>query len=60
MGECVALSLKIAYSWSTSYLIVGAQWLSGRVLYLRPRGSGFEPNQHHYIVVFEHDTFILA
>ena len=28
----------------------GAQWLSGRVLDLRPRGSGFEPHRRHYIV----------
>ena len=38
----------------------GAQWLSGRVLDLRPRGSGFEPHQRHCIVVLEQDTFILA
>ena len=35
----------------------GAQWLSGRVLDLRPRGRGFEP--HHCVVVFEQETFIL-
>ena len=28
----------------------GAQWLSGRVLVLRPRGCGFEPHQHHCVV----------
>ena len=28
----------------------GAQWLSGRVLDLRPRGHGFEPHRHHCVV----------
>ena len=27
--------------------IMGAQWLSGRVLDSRPRGSGFEPHWRH-------------
>ena len=38
----------------------GAQWLSGRVLDLRPRGLGFEPHWRHCIVVLEQDTFIRA
>ena len=38
----------------------GAQWLSGRVLDLRPRGRGFEPHWRHYVAVLEQDTFILA
>ena len=38
----------------------GAQWLSGRVLDLRPKGDRFEPHQPHCIVVLEQDTFILA
>ena len=38
----------------------GAQWLSGRVLDSRPRGSGFEPHRRHCVVVLEQDTFILA
>ena len=38
----------------------GAQWLSGRVLDSRPKGSGFEPHQRHCVVVLEQDTFILA
>ena len=29
---------------------MGAQWFSGRVLDLRPRGHGFEPHQRHYVV----------
>ena len=37
-----------------------AQWLSGRVLDSRPRGRGFEPHRHHFVVVLEQDTFILA
>ena len=35
------------------------QWLSGRVLDSRPRGSGFEPHRRHCVVVLEQDTFIL-
>ena len=38
----------------------GAQWLSGRVLDLRPKGRGFEPHWRHCDVVLEQDTFILA
>ena len=41
-------------------LYMGAQWLSGRVLDLRPMGCGFEPHRRHCVVVFEQDTFILA
>ena len=40
--------------------VTGAQWLSGRVLDSRPKGSGFEPHRRHYVVVLEQDTFILA
>ena len=36
---------------------LGVQWVSGRVLDSRPKGSGFEP---HCIVVLEQDTFSLA
>ena len=31
------------------------QWLSGRVLDLRPRGCGFEPHRRHCVVVLEQD-----
>ena len=41
-------------------LTQGVQWLSGRVLDLRPRGCGFEPHCRHCVVVLEQDTFILA
>ena len=49
-------------SFSSRYFnkIKGAQWLSGRVLNSRPKGSGFEPHRRHCVVVLEQDTFILA
>ena len=31
-------------------MLVGAQWLSGRVLDSRPKGRGFEPHQRHCVV----------
>ena len=31
-------------------LNMGAQWLSGRVLDLRPKGCGFEPHRRHCVV----------
>ena len=40
--------------------VLGAQWLSGRVLDSRPKGHGFEPHRRHCVVVLEQDTFILA
>ena len=43
-----------------SIVDMGAQWLSGRVLDSRPKGSGFEPHRRHCVVVLEQDTFILA
>ena len=30
--------------------IMGAQWLSGRVLDSRPKGRGFEPHRRHCVV----------
>ena len=39
-AECLTLTL---YTW-------GAQWLSGRVLDLRPKGRGFEPHRRHCVV----------
>ena len=30
--------------------LVGAQWLSGRVLTSRPKGRGFEPHRRHCVV----------
>ena len=53
------------HSHSLNYTIViclleGAQWLSGRVLDLRPKGHKFEPHRRHCVVILEQDTFILA
>ena len=31
-------------------VLLGAQWLSGRVLDSRPKGRGFEPHRRHYVV----------
>ena len=42
------------------FILKGAQWLSGRVLDSRLKGSGFEPHRRHCVVVLEQDTFILA
>ena len=45
---------SIAYSGlqgTASTSVQGAQWLSGRVLDLRPRGCGLEPHQRHSVVV---------
>ena len=39
---------------------MGAQWLRGRVLDSRPRGSGIEPHRRHCVVILEQDTFILT
>ena len=36
------------FSWTQ--IIMGAQWLSGRVLNSRPKGRGFEPHQRHCVV----------
>ena len=44
----------------TLTLMIGAQWLSGRVLDSRPKGRGFEPHRRHCVVVLEQDTFIQA
>ena len=44
----------------SSFGNAGAQWLSGKVLDSRLKGSGFEPHRRHCVVVLEQDTFILA
>ena len=51
-------SSMIKHSYKGS--LEGAQWLSGRVLDLRPKGCGFEPHRRHCTVVLEQDTLILA
>ena len=52
----------VAWPGSKSFLnfLMGAQWLSGRVLDSRPKGQGFEPHWCHCGVVLEQDTFFLA
>ena len=40
--------------------LMGAQWLSGRVLDSRPKGHRFEPHLCHCVVVLEQDISILA
>ena len=32
------------------HIISGAKWLSGRVLYSRPKGRGFEPQRRQCVV----------
>ena len=56
----MAVGVKLLHIVSNNNLIKGAQWLSGRVLDLRPKGRGFQPHQRHCVVVLEQDTFILA
>ena len=45
---------------SACALVLGAQWLSGRVFDSRQRGRRFEPRRRHCVMVLEQDTFILA
>ena len=59
MTEVVAQDDKLLLN-KTTPPFQGAQWLSGRVLDSRPKGSGFEPHRRHCVVVLEQDTFILA
>ena len=35
---------------NSSVMLEGAQWLSGRVLDLRPKGCGFQPHRRHCFV----------
>ena len=57
-GNCAYINLQLRGQFSFENLILSswpnnrteAQWLSGRVLDLRPRGCGLEPHQHHCIV----------
>ena len=65
LHACAKLHLcTLAYVKDMNQLSVilneGAQWLSGRVLDSRPKGSGFGPHRRHCVVVLEQDTFILA
>ena len=38
------------YKCKFKHVLRGVQWLSGRVLDLRPRGRGFEPHQHYCVL----------
>ena len=40
-------------------ILLGAQWLSGRVLDSRPRGRGFEPHRRHCVEVFEKEIVLV-
>ena len=42
---------KTVHNLQLASTVMGAQWLSGRVLDSRPRGRGFEPNWRHCLVV---------
>ena len=57
MLQIIVDSQCLIYILCTSVLVLGAQWLSGRVLDSRPRGRGFEPHQRHCVVALEQDTF---
>ena len=43
-----------------TYKLVGAQWLSGKVLDSRPKGHRFEPYPRHCDVSLSKDTYIIA
>ena len=49
------LSGPLVYRVLSNPISYGAQWLSGRVLDLRPRGRGFEPHWLHCVVVLEQE-----
>ena len=68
-GFTTTLLVSVKHRWSVAQFgqrfvyndyILGAQWLSDRVLDSRSRGRGFEPRRRHCVVVIEQDTFILA
>ena len=59
MNDCVYDIPKGLDGFGSNHLM-GAQWLSGRVLDSRLKGCGFEPHRRHCLLVFEQDTFILA
>ena len=44
------LEIKSTYITVCLHMYQGAQWLSGRVLDSRLRGSGFKPHRHHCVV----------
>ena len=46
----IIITRLLATSRSITQYFMGAQWLSGRVLDLRPKGRGFEPHRRHSVV----------
>ena len=58
--KCIFLETDSNKSFDFLLNLMGAQWLSGRVLDSRPEGRGLEPHRRHCVVVLEQDTFILA
>ena len=47
---CLALFVFLVSRDCCVTLLMGAQWLSGRVLDSRPKGRGFEPHRRHCVV----------
>ena len=60
MPQSVAFHLGLCFLPKYPFTVCLWQWLSGRVLDLRPRGRGLEPHRRHCVVVLGQDTFILA
>ena len=57
LTDHLEMAIAVDYKPNTS---PGAQFFSGRVLDLGPKGRGLEPHRRHFVVVLEQDTFILA
>ena len=53
--DCIMPSIPLKHKCLSIILtwVTGAQWLSGRVLDLRPRGCRFEPHRRHCVVALE-------
>ena len=51
---CLVFAMSLCASVYMCFVVtcweMGAQWLSGRVLDLRPKGRGFEPHRRHCVV----------
>ena len=51
VGQVIILSFKVNIQlYYRAMFWLGAQWLSGRLLDLRPKGRGFEPHRRHCVV----------
>ena len=46
----IPATFVLVYIRVSLFLLLGAQWLSGRVLDSRPRGCVFEPHECHCVV----------